>query len=126
MCSSDLGTDPDRFEFQRGRGCERCNHMGHLSRMGLFEMLAVDDTVGAAFVDNRNALAVRRVAEAAGSFLSLREAAFLMALNGVITLEEAMTILSFSDRQGGTEMNLSAADIASWNTLPDDDNETNF
>ena len=120
------GTDPDRFEFVRGRGCERCNHVGFLSRMGLFEMLAVDDTVGAAFVDNRNALAVRRVAEAAGSFLSLREAGFLMALNGATTLEEIMTILSFSDRQGGTEMNLSAADIAAWNTLSDDDHETNF
>ncbi|PKO19461.1 hypothetical protein CVU37_03265 [candidate division BRC1 bacterium HGW-BRC1-1] len=111
--------DADSLEFFRGRGCERCNQLGFIGRLGLFEMLAVDDAVGAAFLENCNALGVRRVAEEADKFLPLREAAFMMALNGSATLEEVIGILSFSDRQGTSEMNLSPAIIQAWNTLPE-------
>ncbi len=113
-------TDPDALEFFRGKGCERCGHSGFLGRIGVFEVLALDADVSNAFLENHNAAQVRRIAELGHRFLSLRESGFIMALRGMTTLEEILGILSFSEQQAFSEMNLTPADIEFWTTQAED------
>jgi type IV pilus assembly protein PilB len=113
-------TDPDLLEFFHGRGCEHCSHLGFFGRTGVFEILTMDMDIRNSFLSNSNALEVRKIAEQAGKFLSLREAGFIAALRGQTTLEEVMGILSFSEQQAFSEMNLTRESIEYWTGLDEE------
>src|SRR5437867_1516872 len=49
----------DFVDIQRGIGCERCAHTGYESRIGIFELLDVDETMRSLIVTNPNANVLR-------------------------------------------------------------------
>ena len=55
-----------------GVGCEECRHTGYHGRVGLFELLAIDDQVRAQIQTRANASEIRQVA-AAGGMCFLRD-----------------------------------------------------
>jgi type IV pilus assembly protein PilB len=73
--------------FCYGRGCDRCNHTGHRGRMGIFELLVVDDflrdmvSVGASTDQLRQACHRR-------GMITLRESGLRSLFEGKTTIEE--------------------------------------
>jgi type IV pilus assembly protein PilB len=76
-------------KFYYGRGCDRCNNTGHRGRMGIFELLTVNDDVrdmissGVSTDEMRNAC--RRM-----GMVSLRESGLRALFKGLTTIEEVV------------------------------------
>lgn len=106
--------DPARWTFRRGKGCAACHQTGFLGRTGAFEILAVNDEIRDACLSNQTALLIRRIAQDSVNYISLREAALIKALLGETTLEEAFSLLSYSEKQAFASMSLAESKILHW------------
>jgi type IV pilus assembly protein PilB len=84
-----MGIEPNGHEFKRGRGCPRCNHVGYLGRVGLFEVLGIDEMVQDMIMARTSAREITRAAVKAGTLRTLRDDAAAKVLAGETTLEEA-------------------------------------
>ncbi|MCC7541371.1 MAG: type II secretion system ATPase GspE [Deltaproteobacteria bacterium] len=73
----------------RARGCERCGGSGYSGRLGIYELMMMDDTVGALILKNADATALRRAAVSQGMRL-LREDGARKVLEGSTTVEEVL------------------------------------
>jgi type IV pilus assembly protein PilB len=76
-------------KFYYGRGCDRCNNTGHRGRMGLYELLLIDDDIrdlisGGASVDELRVITRKK------GMSSLREAGLTAIFRGQTTIEEVV------------------------------------
>jgi type IV pilus assembly protein PilB len=86
----DLGMKLEDFrgkKVYKGRGCEVCNNTGYKGRVGLFELMIMNDTLRELVMSN---CAVDELREAATKFgmVTLRHAGMAFAFEGVTTLDE--------------------------------------
>ncbi|MCX7796618.1 MAG: type II secretion system ATPase GspE [bacterium] len=72
-----------------GRGCEACRHTGYRGRIGIFELLMIDDEIRAMIVDKVPANVIRDSAVKKG-MRTLWEDAKLKVRNGVTTYNEIL------------------------------------
>ncbi|WP_461208506.1 GspE/PulE family protein [Desulfocurvus sp. DL9XJH121] len=84
-----MGIEPDGHTFYRGKGCHRCNHVGYQGRVGLYEILNIDEMVQEMIMRRAPAKEITRAAVAAGTLRTLREDGASKVLAGLTTLEEA-------------------------------------
>ncbi len=73
----------------RGRGCENCNGSGYRGRMGLFEILVIDDELREMVMNQASTAAVRAEARRKG-MRTLRESGLSALLNGQTTIDEVV------------------------------------
>ena len=86
----DLGLTPEQVEgksFYRGVGCGNCNNTGYKGRIGLFELMIMDDDLRAMIMDNVATDVLREAARKKGMRL-LRDMGIEFALDGTTTAEE--------------------------------------
>jgi len=76
---------------KRAVGCHRCNQTGFRGRIGIFEMLVMDDAIADALRRADNALFVER-ARAQNGFKPLLVSALEHVVNGVTTIKEAIRV----------------------------------
>jgi len=76
---------------RRSVGCHRCNQTGFRGRIGIFEMLRMDDKLADALRRADNALFVDR-ANAQEGFKPLLVSALEHVINGVTTIQEAIRV----------------------------------
>ena len=89
---SELGmkiTDVAGRRFFRGRGCETCNNTGYKGRVGLYELMIVNDTIRDMIMQNASVDDLRKTAVGFG-MITLRESGMSKAYEGVTTLEEVV------------------------------------
>jgi len=85
------GRDFSNVPFKQGAGCPHCHNTGYRGRIGIFEMLELNQPMAEALrVNDINAFT--RAAYAVPNFVTLSEAALGYAIEGTTTLEEVMTI----------------------------------
>jgi type IV pilus assembly protein PilB len=77
------------LSFHYGKGCERCFHTGYRGRMGIFEILLLDDELRRAILARASTQELRRIALAAG-MRPLRAAGVAAIAAGRTTLEEVL------------------------------------
>ena len=77
--------------FYRGRGCRECRHVGYKGRLGIFELLRIDDEIRELIVQRASAGRIRDVAEAHGLKL-LRTDGWRKVRAGQTTLEEVVRV----------------------------------
>ena len=83
-----LKNGPDApAKFRRGRGCRACHGRGVSGRIGVFEVLVVDEDIRRLIMRQAAEDEIQRVAEANG-MMSLREAALHAVRTGITTPEE--------------------------------------
>jgi type IV pilus assembly protein PilB len=75
----------------RGKGCPSCQYKGYKGRIGVFEILVMDDELRELVVSKSSSDVIRRKGIEKGMRL-LRDDAIMKALFGVTTLEEALTV----------------------------------
>jgi type IV pilus assembly protein PilB len=71
----------------RGRGCDSCRHTGYSGRMGIFEIMLLDDDLRE-MIMNRTSTNVLRAAARKRGMRSLRESGLLAIYDGLTTIEE--------------------------------------
>jgi type IV pilus assembly protein PilB len=75
----------------KGVGCPRCHNTGYSGRVGLYEMLVLDDTLRDEVTKNPNVTAFRRLCIERG-MRTLREDGFRKAGDGLTTVEEVLRV----------------------------------
>jgi general secretion pathway protein E len=77
--------------FHPGPGCPQCKQTGYRGRIGIHELLIVDDDVRALIMKNSDAATIRRDATSRG-MPTLREDGARKVLEGLTTIEEVMRV----------------------------------
>jgi type IV pilus assembly protein PilB len=73
--------------FFYGKGCDYCNHTGYRGRLGIFEIMPMDDDLREMVMKHASAAVLRKEARRRG-MRTLRESGLLAMYDGVTTLEE--------------------------------------
>lgn len=79
--------DGTQVPFYRGKGCSQCGGAGYSGRLGIHEMLQVNDAVRKGVVGGAPLAEIRGLAETAG-YRSMRHDGIKKVLRGLTTLEE--------------------------------------
>ncbi len=77
--------------FKQGTGCPHCHNTGYRGRVGVFEMLELNQPMAEALRMN-DINGFTKAAYETSNFVTLSEAALAYAVDGVTTLEEVMAI----------------------------------
>ncbi len=78
----------DRVFFY-GKGCDYCNGTGYRGRMGIYEIMALDDTIRELIMRRGSTGVIRREAVKRG-MRTLREAGLLAIFEGITSLDEVV------------------------------------
>lgn len=85
---SEIGlTLRDVKTLYRGRGCDACQHTGYRGRLGIFELMLINDDIRAAIMNNSDASTIKSKAREFG-MKTLREDGALKVINGLTTVAE--------------------------------------
>lgn len=79
--------------FYHGKGCAECGDTGYYSRMGLYEVLEVNDFIREAIMRRADAGEVKKIAIKNG-MIPLLEDGFKKTLTGYTTLEEIIRVVN--------------------------------
>lgn len=83
--------DLKSLRFYRGRGCNYCNQTGYRGRIGLFEVLSVNEKIREAIIDGASVSTIRKLARENG-MRTLRESGIKKVLDGITTVEEVLGV----------------------------------
>jgi type II secretory ATPase GspE/PulE/Tfp pilus assembly ATPase PilB-like protein len=78
-------------EIRRGAGCAECRGTGYRGRLGIFELLVMDDALRDEVLRKRGAGELRAIAVAAG-MRTLREDGLRLVMAGRTTPEEVLRV----------------------------------
>jgi type IV pilus assembly protein PilB len=76
-------------KFYQGRGCARCNNTGYKGRVGIFELMIMNDELRDMIMEDRSADEIRTVARRYG-MVGLREGGLNFIHEGLTTVEEVV------------------------------------
>jgi type IV pilus assembly protein PilB len=83
--------DLSEARFRKGKGCARCHRTGARGRLGIFELLTVDDDLRHLVAEGSAPSTLRNYVRGRG-FRSLEDDAFLKASRGLIPPEEIVNL----------------------------------
>jgi type IV pilus assembly protein PilB len=77
------------FTVYKGRGCEKCNNTGYKGRVGLVEVMIIDDDIRELILSGGTAIDIKRKAAESG-MISLRRSGLIKIKDGITTIEEVV------------------------------------
>jgi type IV pilus assembly protein PilB len=80
-------------QFQKGRGCSHCQHTGHKGRVGIFELLILDEFVRDAILERKPSKVLREISIKSSGLVTLLEDGIIKAARGVTTMDELLRSL---------------------------------
>ena len=83
------GTDSGTLTFYHHRGCDECSNTGYRGRIGIFELMMIDEPVRREILNNSDSKTIQRVAQQQGMRL-LREDGARQVVAGVTSVEEVL------------------------------------
>jgi general secretion pathway protein E len=81
----------EMIELQRGQGCASCDYSGYESRLGIFELLDIDEDLRRLMVTNSDSNALRAQSMRSG-MRSLKEDGWTKVLSGITTPDEVLRV----------------------------------
>jgi MSHA biogenesis protein MshE len=93
------GEEAKTITYKRGRGCQSCQYTGYRGRIGVFELLEMNEPMMAA-LKRDDSEAFTQLAKENPTFTPLAQAAFTYAKQGVISVEEVLRLVDTIDVQG--------------------------
>ncbi|MEI7690228.1 MAG: ATPase, T2SS/T4P/T4SS family [bacterium] len=82
---------PIHLTFHQGKGCNKCDNSGYLGRVGIYEVIDVDDDVGKLIISHASTTEIQDLAVSKG-MISMQQDGFLKALEGITTFEEVLRV----------------------------------
>lgn len=77
-------------EYSKGRGCERCAYTGYRGRVGVYELLVLNEKVKEAILQKRTAHEIREISMESTGLVSMREDGCGKVVRGLTTFEEVL------------------------------------
>jgi type IV pilus assembly protein PilB len=77
------------FQVYKGRGCDKCNNTGYKGRVGLVEVMNIDDDIRELILSGGTAIDIKRKAAESG-MISLRRSGLIKIKDGITTIEEVV------------------------------------
>ena len=79
----------ETFKVYKGRGCEKCNSTGYKGRVGLVEVMVIDDAIRELILSGGTAIDIKKRAAEVG-MISLRRSGLIKIKEGITTIEEVV------------------------------------
>ena len=73
----------------QGPGCEQCFNQSYRDRLGIHELLVIDDKMRQTIIEHQDAKIIKKAALENG-MLTLRESALAKAIDGLTSIDEAI------------------------------------
>jgi len=89
IAREELGAAFATAQFRQGRGCTYCNHSGYQGRIGVYELVEIDDTM-AVSLHHGDPVAFGAAVRAQPGYLSLRQSAMQLAARGQTTMDQVL------------------------------------
>jgi type IV pilus assembly protein PilB len=80
-------------EFKVGRGCKTCRFSGYRGRVGIFELLVMNEMVKNAILNNKSSYDIRRISIETSGMVTLVEDGIVKAAQGLVSMKEIITDL---------------------------------
>jgi type II secretory ATPase GspE/PulE/Tfp pilus assembly ATPase PilB-like protein len=84
--------DKKTVTLYRGKGCDFCRHTGYVGRIGVFELMHIDDSIRDLIVHKKSAVVIKEKARRIG-MKTLQEDCLDKILQGVTSVEEAIRVI---------------------------------
>lgn len=83
-----VDVDPAGLTFWGPRGCDQCQQRGYQGLIAIHELLAINEAIREALLDNKPAATIRGIARTEAKLVSMAEDGFYKALEGLTSIEE--------------------------------------
>lgn len=80
-------------EFKIGHGCSHCRFSGYKGRIGIFEMLVLNEMVKDAILSKKTSYEIRRISMETSGLVTLMESGLSKAASGLVSLQDAIRML---------------------------------
>jgi len=80
-------------EFRVGRGCKNCRFSGYRGRVGIFELLVMNEMVKNAILNNKTSYEIRRVSIETSGMVTLVEDGIVKGARGLVSMGEILADL---------------------------------
>ncbi|MPN25909.1 hypothetical protein SDC9_173330 [bioreactor metagenome] len=84
-------------KFYHGKGCSSCFHTGYRGRMAVFEILVINSKLREAIARGDKREKLEKIVNESGHYVTLRDNARRLVLEGTTTVEEARRIINSAD-----------------------------
>ncbi|MBI4036295.1 Flp pilus assembly complex ATPase component TadA [Candidatus Daviesbacteria bacterium] len=79
------------FKLFKGQGCAKCNNVGYLGRIGIFEVMVVSGKLASMILQHTSSANLEQEAVAEG-MITLKQDGYLKVLEGITTMEEVLRV----------------------------------
>jgi len=79
--------------FRKGRGCTECKQTGYKGRVGVFELLVLNELVRNAILEQRTSYEIRQISVEHSGLITLLEDGLVKAAAGITSLDEILRCL---------------------------------
>jgi len=90
-----FGFDPREspdVKFYHGKGCDKCRQSGYKGRMGIYELMRINEELAELIVRRAPLSEIKETARGAG-MVTMQEDGFRKCMDGVTTVEEVMRVV---------------------------------
>lgn len=84
------------MKFYEGRGCDQCSGSGYFGRLGIYEVMAMNNRLRRLILDHAPSMEIEKAAMENG-MVGLEQSGILKALKGETTLEEVYSVAKESE-----------------------------
>lgn len=109
------GEPASKASYKQGAGCGRCNFTGYQGRVGVYELLEIDNQMSNV-LGRGDTVEFAKVARGKAGFFTLEQAALQAAMNGITTIHEVLKISADLDIELPEELQLGFGDITAQTT----------
>ena len=85
--------DVKGVEFRKGLGCGQCQYTGYRGRVGVFELLILDEKVRSAIIEQKTGQEIRNISIESTNLVTLLEDGIQKAAAGLTTIDELLRSL---------------------------------
>ncbi|MFA6528683.1 MAG: GspE/PulE family protein [Candidatus Gracilibacteria bacterium] len=96
----DADVDPNLIKnpkFYHGKGCEKCDNIGYQGRVGLYEVLHINNEIRKLILQRATAMEVEAAGKKYAGMVTLEQSGVIKALSGITTLEEVYRVARHSE-----------------------------
>ncbi len=80
-------------KFQQGRGCAHCRYTGYSGRIGVHELLVLNEAIKDTILGKQSSSVIRSVSKDSAGLVTLQEDGIVKAADGITTLAEVLRFL---------------------------------
>jgi type IV pilus assembly protein PilB len=88
----DLGVNLEKQKFYKGKGCEKCSNKGYSGRVGIYEIMEVNEKIRNLIIKRSSSDEIQKQAELEGMITMLQDGLDKVS-SGLTTIDEVMRVI---------------------------------